>query len=136
MKNQVESGIELSKGMKVFFVGEKLPMIVKSVNENFAICTRKLHIREDSDILKHKVAMGAYMSFTDAYQDLKDEMVYSIIDFKNNLRGPDNYGAYCDYKNEKQIEKVLSLLEKGEVELSRRNQCIYNLDFERTLNQN
>jgi len=134
-KVEIESGIEFSEGMKVFFVGEKLPMIVKAVNENFAICTRKLHRREDSDLLHHQVSVSNYLSFTEAYNSLKDLCVYTIIDFKKGLRGPDNYGGYIDYNDKKEANELLSLLDKGEVEISRRNQCIYNLDFERTLKE-
>lgn len=130
-----EAGIELTKGMLVYFIGEKAPMEVKAVDENFAICTRDLHRWYDADLLRHKVEMQAYSTFTEAYNDLKNQKIYTIIDLKNNLRAPDNYGGYCEYKNQKQIEEVLSLLNKGEIELSKRNQCDYNLDFERTLNQ-
>lgn len=133
---QVESGVELSKGMKVFFIGENLPMEVKAVNENFAICTRKLHKSEDSDLLNHQVRMGAYMSLADAYKDLKSQMVYTIIDLKYNNRGADNYGGWCEYKNEEEIKEVLEKLQSGEIEISHRNRCDYNLDIERTLNQN
>ncbi len=136
MKIQTESGIELSKGMKVFFIGEKLPMEVKAVNDNFAICTRNLHRREDAHLLHHQVKMMAYFSFMEAYKDQKDDKVYTIIDFRNNIRGPHNLiMGGCDFKNEKSMQKFLSVLDKGEAEISRRNQCAYNLDFERTLNQ-
>jgi hypothetical protein len=136
MNIEIKSGIELSKGMKVYFVGEKLPMEVKAADKNYAICTRKLNRRHDADLLHHKVKMGDYLSFMDAYYFLKEEMVYTIVDFKNNLRGPDNFGGWCDYKDEKEIKKLLSLLNKGKVELSRRNQVKYNLDFDRTLINN
>ena len=132
----VESGIELTKGMKVFFIGEKAPMEVKAVSENFAICTRDLHRWYDADLLKHRVEMSAYMSFTEAYNDLKNEKIYTIIDLKNNIRGPHNmvFSSF-DFKKQKEINYLLYALEIGEVEISKRNQCDYNLDFERTLNQ-
>ena len=41
----------------------------------------------DADLLHRQVDMGAYFSFIEAYNDLKDEVVYSIIDFKNKKRG-------------------------------------------------
>jgi hypothetical protein len=134
-KIQTESGIQLSKGMDIFFIGEKLPMKVMAVNEKFAICTRKLHRKEDLNLLRERVEMRAYLSVSEAYSDLKKEMVYTIIDLKNNAKGPDNYGGYCGYKDQEEIEEVLSLLNKGEIELSRRKAVEYNLDFERTLNQ-
>ena len=133
---EIESGIELSKGMKVFFIGEKLPMEVKVVNENFAICTRDLHRWYDANLIKYHVEVDAYLTFTDAYKNLRKEKVYTIIDFRNNIRGAHNliFGG-CDFKNQKSMDKFLSVLESGKAEISRRNQCNYNLDFERTLNQ-
>ena len=137
MNPKTESGIELSKGMKVFFIGEKLPMEVKAVNENFAICTRKLNRRQDASLLHHQVEMSAYLSFTQAYNDQKEEMIYTIIDLKKNIRGSHNLiMGGCDFKDEKEMQDFLLELEGGEVEISYRNRCNYNLDFERTLKIN
>lgn len=132
----VEFGIELKKDMLVYFIGEKLPMKVKAVNENFAICTRKLNKRQDADLLHRQVETGAYFSFTEAYNDQKEEMIYTIIDFKKNIRGAHNLiMGGCDFKDEKEMKDFLIELESGEVEISHRKRCDYNLDFERTLNQ-
>lgn len=132
----VESGIELEKDMLVYFIGEKLPMKVKAVNENFAICTRKLNKRQDAYLLHRQVETGAYFSFTEAYNNKKEEMIYTIIDFKKNIRGAHNLiMGGCDFKDEKEMQDFLIELESGEVEISYRNRCDYNLDFERTLNQ-
>jgi hypothetical protein len=81
------------------------------------------------------VKTNAYCSFTEAYNAQKDETVYTIIDLKNNIKGADNYGGWCDYKDEEEIKQLLDELESGEVEISHRNRCDYNLDIERTLNQ-
>lgn len=132
----VEVGIELNKEMLVYFIGEKLPMKVKAVNENYAICTRKLNKRQDADLLHRQVETGAYFSFMEAYKDQKEEMIYTIIDFKKNIRGAHNLiMGGCDFKDEKEMQDFLIELESGEVEISYINRCDYNLDFERTLNQ-
>jgi hypothetical protein len=138
MKNKnyphFEGGIELSKEMLVYFIGEKLPMKVKAVSKNFAICTRKLNRRQDADLLHRQVETGAYISFTEAYNDQKSEVIYTIVDFKQNIRGAHNLVlGGCDFKDEKEIEDFIAELESGEVEISYRNRCNYNLDFERTL---
>lgn len=65
----VEAGIELNKEMLVYFIGEKLPMKVKAVNENYAICTRKLNKRQDADLLHRQVETGAYFYFMEAYNN-------------------------------------------------------------------
>ena len=132
----VKSGIELSKGLLVYFIGEKAPMEVKAVNENFAICVRDLHRWYDADLLKYKVEMMAYMTFTEAYNDLKNEKIYTIIDFKRNIKAPHNliFGDY-DFKKQKSIDQLLKDVTSGKTELSERNKCNYNLDFERTLCQ-
>lgn len=131
----IESGIELSKGMQIFFIGEKAPMTVKAVNEKFAIATRPLHRWYDASLIHHEVNMGAFMSFTEAYKNLQKEIIYTCIDLEKNIRGPHNLimGGYS-FKNQKDIDRLLKDLVSGETEISKRNQGIYNLDFERTLN--
>lgn len=130
----IESGIQLEKGMKVYFISEKLPMEVKAINENFAICTRKLNRRQDASLLHYQVEMSAYLSFKEAYESLKDEKVYTIIDFRKNIRGAHNLiMGGCDFDNDYSMEQFLYVLDKGDVEISYRNRCNYNLDFERTL---
>jgi len=131
MKNQ-----KLKKGQEVYFIGEKLPMKVKELSEKFAICTRKLNKRQDAGLLHRQVETGAYISFTEAYNDQKEEMIYTIIDFKNNIRGAHNLViGGCDFKDQKEMKDFLIDLENGEVEISYRNRCEYNLDFEKFKNK-
>jgi len=124
----------LKKGQEVYFVGEKIPMTVNRISKNYAICTRNLHRREDADILKHKVEMGGYCTFSEAYNDLKDSLIYSILDFKNNTKGPHNsfgHGIEKDTLYE-DAKEVLDDLESGEIEMSRRNSCKLNINWELT----
>lgn len=108
----------------IYFEGETLPFKVIAYNENFIICTRKLSRRADADILHYKVEMNAYCSFTQAYNDLKDEVVYTIIDSRNKIRGPHNMviSGY-DFKEPDSMLELLADLESGETEVSRRNSC-------------
>lgn len=136
MKNiEIEGGIELSNGMQIYFLNEKAPYEVKAVNDNFAICTRDLHRWYDSELIKYRVEMNAYISFTEAYKDLRKEKIYTIIDLKRNIRGPhDLVFQIYNLKNQVSIKSLLKDLDNGIVEISSRNKINYNLDFERTLN--
>lgn len=124
----------LKQGQEVYFVGEKEPMIVNEINENFAICTRLLHRWYDAEIIKYKVENGAYLSFTEAYKDLRKSLVYTIIDFKNNVKGAHNSFSY-GIKNKtlkKDAKEMMKALESNEIEISRRNSIELNIDLERT----
>jgi hypothetical protein len=126
---------KLNQGQEVYFIGEKAPMILNEINENYAICTRSIHRRHDADILKDKVEMGGYCTFTEAYNDLKDSLIYSILDFKNNIKGPHNSWGYGIEKKtlKKDAKEILKALESNEIEISRRNSCQLNIDWEMTL---
>lgn len=119
---------EFKKDQQIYFDGEKASFKVIAISENYAICTRKLHRRYDADLLKHQVEMGGYFSFTEAYNHQKDEIVYSILDFKNMKRAPHNlvFNPY-DFKDTNSLNELLNDLESCKVELSRRNGCKLNL---------
>lgn len=115
---------DLKQDQQLYFVGEKAPFKIAAINDNYAIATRKLHKRHDAELLRHQVEMGGYFTFTEAYDHQKDNMVYSILDFKNNKRGTHNlvFNPY-DFEDIDSMDKLLNDLEFGEVELSRRNFC-------------
>lgn len=80
--------------------------------------------------------MDSYLTFTEAWNDLKNEMIYTIIDLENNIRGPHNLiMGGTDFKKQKEIEILLQELTNRTVEISHRNRANYNLDFERTILQ-
>lgn len=112
----------LKVNQKIFFEGEKLPYNVMAVSERYAVVSRKLHRREDAYLLHHTVDMGAYLSFTQAYNELKDDPVYSLLDFKKWMRGASNL-IFDDFNYflKKDCEKVIKRLENGKMELSKRN---------------
>lgn len=108
---------------QILFSNENMAFTVKAIDERFAICTRKFDKKEDKSIVDYQVEMGAYFSKKEAEKCLKDEIIYTIIDFKNNIKSTDywTFGKF-DYKVQSDIDQCLSELNSGETELSRRNQ--------------
>lgn len=127
------SNQKLVQGQKVFFTNEKLPMTVKAVSERYAVVTRKLHRREDAELLHHEVKMAAYLTFTEAFNANKENPVYSLLDFQEKIKAPDNlvFGNF-DYFNEKDCQKAIKDLEKGKMELSHRGRVELSIDWGRT----
>ncbi len=119
------SNQKLKKGQQVFFIYEKLSMTVNEVKDNYAICSRPLHRWYDAELLKHKVEMGGYISFTEAFEDLKNSLVYTIVDFVNKIRGPHNSWGYGIEKEtlESDVKEMMNSLITGEIEISSRN-CV------------
>jgi len=126
---------KLNQGQEVYFIGEKAPMIVNEINENFAICTRDLHRWYDADLIRYE-AKENFSSFTETYNNLKNSIVYSILDFKNNVKGTHNSWGYGIEKKtlKNDAKEILKALESNEIEISRRNSCQLNIDWEMTLN--
>jgi len=124
---------KLKQGQEVYFIGEKSPMIVNEINENFAICTRDLHRWYDADLIKYE-AKENFSSFTETYNQLKKSIVYSILDFKNNVKGTHNSWGYGIERKtiKKDAKEILKALESNEIEISRRNSCHLNIDLNRT----
>lgn len=132
MKNE---NTKLEKGQKVFFVGEKLPMIINEINENFAICSRDLHKKHDADILKHRVEMNSFSSFKKAYEFHKDSLIYKVLDFKNNIMGPhDSYGYGLEKDTlENEAKEILQAVTSNKIQISFRYRCALNIDYSRKL---
>lgn len=120
-------------GNKVYFHDEKLPYNVMAVSKRYAVVSRPLNRREDATLLHNQVKTGAYCNFTEAFEHNKQSPIYSIIDFKKNIKSTDNlvFGLY-DYSKEKECEKVIKDLEIGKVELSLRNRCELSVDIEKS----
>ena len=125
---------EIKAGNKIFFTNDKQPMEVIALSERYAVCVRSMDLEDDFELLAFEVERGAYYDSKDAYEDLKDSPIYSILDFKENRRGPDNYifGMY-DYWSKEDCELCIKDLESGQVEISRRHGIDLNIDWNRTL---
>lgn len=124
---------KLLQGQEIYFIGEKAPMVVNEINENYAICTRDLHRWYDADLIKYE-AKENHSSFTETYNELKDSIVYSILDFKKNMKGTHNSWGYGIERKtlKKDAKEILKALASNEIEISRRNNCELLIDFELT----
>lgn len=124
---------KLKIDQNVYFTGEKLPMKVMALSDRFAVVSRKLNRTEDADLIRHQVEMGAFENFTDAYNDMKGKPVYSLLDFEEMIKAPDNlvFGRY-DYFDQSQCQDAVISLVDGQMELSERNRAELKIDWERT----
>lgn len=124
---------ELKVGTDMFFKNEKLPMQLKAIGNRFAVCVRKIHRWHDAELLHFEVERGAYFTFTEAYKSLKDDLVYSCLDFQEIRKAPHNrIFNNWNFNNQKDIDDLLKNLEDGSVELSVRNYYELNIDWEKT----
>lgn len=120
-------------GNKVYFHDEKLPYNVMAVSKRYAVVSRPLNRREDAVLLHNQVKTGAYCNFTEAFEHNKQSPIYSIVDFKKNIKSTDNlvFGLY-NYSKEEECKKVIKDLEIGKIELSFRNRCELIVDIEKS----
>jgi len=116
----------------IYFINDALPHEIKALADRYAVCVRELNYSHDYDLLKFRVDMQAYSSIDEAYKKLKDEPVYSLVDFWERKRGADNYGCKFDYKTQQGCDEAILELISGEVELSRRNMTDLRIDDSRT----
>lgn len=123
----------LNEGQKIYFHKELLPMELIAKTKNFAVVVRALDLESDFELLAFEVERGAYYSSKEAYNDLKDQPIYSLLDFVKEKRGPSNliFGLY-DYWSKEDCQECVNALEKGEHELSERHGIELNIDWERT----
>ena len=126
----------LKKGQSIYFINENLPYEIKAISERYAVVVRAINIIEDEDLLQYDVNRGAFKTIEAAFAANKDNPVYSILDFEEKLKGPDNHiFSYIDYSNDKDCEHCLELLIEGEIGLSKRRCVKLNIDWIKTLNQ-
>jgi len=126
---------KLKDGQKIYFIGEGLPMELIARTENYGCVVRSLDIDEDFELLSHKVEMNAYSDCESALEGLKDSPVYSLLDFKREKKAPSDLifaGDIYDFWSKRGCKKACIDLERGKHELSRRNGCDLNIDWERT----
>lgn len=134
---QMENTPEISSffyvGNKVFFNYEKLPYVVMAVSKRYAVVVRKLNRRQDAYLLHYEVESGGYCTFTEAYEDNKKNPIYSLIDFQENKKAPDNliFGNY-NYWNKRDCRRAIKDLELGDIELSHRDRVELSVDVVRT----
>lgn len=94
--------LEYSVGDKIKFLEDKKPYKIQACNENYIIVTKPFN--------------------------LKHTFLYVIVDFKNCVRGADNYKCFHNYEDPKEAAEAIEELEKGELEVSYRNYCELNIE--------
>lgn len=133
MGNKRLDGRNFKAGNLIRFINEKPAYEIMASCRRFVIAVRKLNRRADSKLLWHQVEMSAYNSFTEAYQELKNEPVYTIIDIDKNIRGPHNlvFNLYDFYRSTDQ-KKLIEGLINSSIEISKRNSIELDIDYKRT----
>lgn len=124
---------ELKEGQKVYFKGEGLPMELIARTSRYGVVVRSLDIEEDFSLISFEVERGSYFDSREAYEDLKGEPVYSLLDFDEERKAPTNL-IFCmyDFWSKEECIKSVEDLEKGEHELSRRHGVDLQIDWNRT----
>ncbi|PBC35158.1 hypothetical protein CJ179_48755 [Rhodococcus sp. ACS1] len=91
--------IPLDPGARIRFgIEPHRPYTVRAISEHFVICTRKRDFAT------------------------KGDFVYTVIDWRNGIRGPINViGHSCDVSTDEQCRDLLHDLEAGRWEISHRN---------------
>lgn len=87
--------MKLKKGDKVWFPGQKQGYTVRVRNNRYAICTKPFN--------------------------LKKSVMYTIIDFKEQIRGTENLIFCMGFETDKHCEEALQRLIEGKSEISRRS---------------
>ena len=124
---------KLKQGNKVFFLEDVPAYTVMAVSDRYAIVSRKISKKHDQDLLAFEVHRGASRNMKDAWDNCKDLPVYSILDFKENVRNPDDriFGLY-DYFSTEDCLSAIQDLESGEMGISRRGAIKINIDWDKT----
>lgn len=92
---------EKVKKTRIWFDGEKKPYKIQALSPRYAICTKPFN--------------------------LKRTVLYTIVDFAKNIRGPENLIFCMGFETEKRCEEALIRLQKGESEISHRNRVSLNI---------
>lgn len=125
----------LKAGQKIFFKGEGISMELIARTERYAVVVRNLDIEEDYDLIYFEVERGAYYDTKEAFEAIKNQPVYSLLDFKEQKRAPSNliFNPW-DFWSKKDCVECLDELVKGNHELSTRHGADLNIDWNRTKN--
>lgn len=102
-RNIKEITLPIPVGSKVKFYSERQRYTVMASSEKFAVCTKPFNPRRT--------------------------VIYTIIDFRNNIRGTENLVFCMGFENQSLCEAALCRLMSGESEVSHRNWI--ELDLER-----
>lgn len=88
-------------GDKIEFIGEVKPYTIMACDERYLICTKPFN--------------------------LKQTVLYTIVDLENNVRGTENLIFCQGFETKEQCSEALIRLQTGESEISRRNKVILQI---------
>ena len=94
----------LTPGSRIKFASERNRYTVRAANERFAICTKPFRVYGP------------------------DAVVYTIIDFQQNIRGRENLIFCAGFCSDEQCSQALDRLASGETKVSHRHRA--ELDIE------
>jgi hypothetical protein len=90
--------IPLSSGDRIKFKDDRRAFVVRATSPNFAVCTRQADFRP------------------------KGELAYTVVDWRNGVRGPVNViGQGWDVTTDEQCDELCALLDAGRWKVSQRN---------------
>lgn len=114
-------------GSKIRFSEDPLPYSVMASDERYMVCTRKLNRRKDADILWKEVEVNAFLSFSEAYNSLKNDPVYTIVDLEESIRGTENLIFGMGFGSKKKCREAITRLRNNESEISYKNRISLNI---------
>lgn len=85
----------MKKGDKIKFAEEKQRYTIRAVGKRYAVCTKPMNALKT--------------------------VLYTVIDFEEKIRGPENLIFSLGAETEEECQKMLERLESGETEVSYRN---------------
>ena len=89
-------------GDKIKFLEEKQKYTIRAIGKRYAICTKLFNP--------------------------KKTILYTVVDFRNNIRGRENIVFEFGAESDKQCLEMLERLESNETEISRRNYIKLNIE--------
>lgn len=107
---------------EILFHLDNIPFKVIAVSNRYAVCTRKIDRHEDADAIEYQVEMHAYSNKTEAWKELRGEVMYTIVDFQEQIRGKDNLVFWIyEYKTVAGCWQALVGMMQGDIEISGRS---------------
>lgn len=120
-------------GHKISFIEDEKPFNVTARNYRFLFCTRRFDKVTDQYIIDYSLKMGAFSNEAEALEYYTGEIVYTIVDLKERIRGSHNIvlGTY-DFEDLYDIKRLLSDLDRGDTKISSRNSVKLNYNILKT----
>lgn len=91
----------LGKGSRIWFEGESKPYRIRAIDNRYAVCTKPFNPR-------HTV-------------------LYTIVDFKQRIRGTENLVFGMGAGTDLQCEEMLKRIRSGDTEISHRNRVVLEI---------